>query len=96
MKNLNDDVKIEKIKIRMVYILWLVAMITFLVASCMQSDTSKLILLLVGIAIFILSIVINYKYIRCTNCDSVIWSRDLKFDGGPGFCKSCGSKIIYK
>ena len=78
---MNDDVKIEKIKIRMVYIIWLVAMITFLVASCMPSDTAKL---------------INYKYIRCTNCDSVIWFRDLKFDSGPGFCKSCGSKIIYK
>ena len=93
---MNNDVEIKKIKIRMIYILWLLAMSIFLVASCMQSDMTKLILLLVGIAIFIVSVLINYKHIRCTNCDTIIWLRDLKFDSGPDFCKNCGSKIIYK
>lgn len=93
---MEDTVIIEKIKIRMVYIFCFIAMITFFISFFFQSETIKIILLLIGTAIFILSVVSNYKYIRCNNCGSVIWVRGLIFKGEPNFCKDCGFKILYK
>lgn len=93
---MEDIVIIEKRKIRMVYIFWFIAICTLFISFFFQSETIKVILLLTGTAIFILSVVSNYKYIRCENCGSVIWLRSLTLEGGPNFCKDCGCKILYK
>lgn len=91
-----NEVIIEKRKIRIVYILWTLVMVTLCMTYFMQKDTSKILCLMIAAALFITMITVNVRGIKCTDRNSVIWIRNFTFADGPGFCKNCGAKFIYE
>lgn len=78
---------IDKRKVILAYILVVLSIIGVAISTFIN------VLLFPTVILIILVWFVNIKYIRCSNCDSIILLRDLSFSSGSKYCKNCGFRI---
>jgi len=79
---------IDKRKLKLVYILFIISAIMFITTPFYHA------LLIPAVILFTMHIYVTIKYIKCSNCESVIFFRN--FNKGLEYCKYCGARIEFK